>query len=426
MTPLATMFLFAATLLVRDSATGTASASAEVPIASAMNAQEVTLWIDGPAPPELQPEIVASKLRRGATLLHGHVTDRTSGAPLSDVLVAARGTSALTDSRGYFEMHVETDGDDLAGTDLVIERSGYKKHIIANTALLDGADTHFIIRLERGAGITGRDDSHKIWLHRDGGPHPHDAEGSGAPHDDGAGPQSARETVPPRLLSSVLNGDLVTPRTIVPEMIRVGFNCASANACASVEIMSLETYVKRGLNDEWIASWLPDSLRAGAVAYRSYGSYHVHHPRTPTYDICSTTSCQVNDADTSIAANAAVDDTRGIVLVRNGEIFRSEYSAENNNLLGERSCSNVDRRCGDGFAGSPSTGWPCLADPVCAGFSCFGHGRGMCQWGTQRWAQQGWDWRTIVNHYYGSGEGLRTSIITEPMLPPARRRAAGR
>ena len=404
MTPLTAMFLIAATVLVRDSATGTRASSSELSIAASVDAQEVTLWIDGPAAPELRPEVVRSKLRRGAMFLHGHVTDRSSGEPLSDAIVVARDASTLTDSRGYFEMHLATDGDDLAGADVFIERIGYKRHVIANTALLDGGDTHFIVRLERGAGTTTRNDSHKIWLHRQGGPHPHedDARVNGAPLGDGA------------------------PRTIVPEMIRVGFNCANANACASVEIMSLETYVKRGLNDEWIASWLPDSLRAGAVAYRSYGSYYAHHPRTATYDICSTTSCQVNDADTSIAANAAVDDTRGIVLLQNGEIFRSEYSAENNNLLGERSCSNVDRRCGDGFAGSPNTGWPCLADPVCTGFSCFGHGRGMCQWGTQRWAQQGWDWRTIVNHYYGTGEGLRSSVIAEPLPPPARRRAASK
>jgi peptidoglycan hydrolase-like amidase len=194
-----------------------------------------------------------------------------------------------------------------------------------------------------------------------------------------------------------------------------------------VEIFDLETYVKRGLNDEWIASWHADSLRAGAVAYRSYGAYHVAHPRTAAYDICSTTSCQVNDADTSLSTDLAADVTRGAVLVRNGEIFRSEYSAELNNLQGARSCTNIDRTCGDGFAGSPAAQWPCLPDPLCTGDSCFGHGRGMCQWGTQRWATiYGYGWRWIVNHYYSGGEGLRNSVLIDENTRLPRRRAAGR
>ena len=43
--------------------------------------------------------------------------------------------------------------------------------------------------------------------------------------------------------------------------------------------------------------------------------------------------------------------------------------------------------CGDGFAGSPSTGWPCIADLVDGGHGCFGHGRGMCQCGTHAWSR---------------------------------------
>jgi hypothetical protein len=292
-------------------------------------------------------------------------------------------------------MHVDAAG--ASADDLMIEADGYAMHAITNTLVLAGADTHFIVRLERGEGATRRDDSHKIWLHRPGGEHPHEAE-------------------PPMQTA----GSPVA----VPDFIRVGFGCSTATTCTTVEVFSLQTYVKRGLNDEWIASWHQESLRAGAVAYRSYGAYHLAHPRAATYDICSTTSCQVNDSDTSLSTDIAVDATDGFVLVRNGEIFRSEYSAENNNLLGDRSCSNVDRTCGDGFAGSPGAGWPCLEDPLCTGFSCFGHGRGMCQWGTQRWAtERGRDWRWIVNHYYndeGRPAGLRSAFIEGPVLPKRR------
>ncbi|HEU4520625.1 MAG TPA: SpoIID/LytB domain-containing protein, partial [Thermoanaerobaculia bacterium] len=331
--------------------------------------------------------------RDGFMFVHGHVTDRDSGEALDGVRVEAQGISATTNARGYFSMHVPATVEVF---DITLALDGYKNHRISNTMTVDGADTHYIVRLDRGAGVTTRDDSHKIWLHRPDGPHPQSEEQTSGP--------GARGVT-------------------IPDTIRVGFDCGTANTCARVEVFSLDTYVKRGLNDEWIASWTDNSLRAGAVAYRSYGAWHVAHPRTTTYDICSTTSCQVNDADTSLRTDLAVDATRGYVLVLNGEIFRSEYSAENNNLLGERSCSNVDRRCGDGFAGSPAAGWPCLSDPVCAGSSCFGHGRGMCQWGTQRWSLLGADWLWIVNHYYndyGRGSGLRSAVVVGPVKPRVR------
>src|SRR5262249_38211779 len=151
-----------------------------------------------------------------------------------------------------------------------------------------------------------------------------------------------------------------------------GFNCSCAT-CSTVEVMSLETYTKRGLNDEWIASWTPHSLRAGAIAYRSYGAYYVYHPRTPDYDICSTTCCQVNDPDTSASTDAAVEATAGILLERGGDIFRSEYSAENNNdNCPGPGCSNQSCTCGNGNAGSPGASWPCVAEPWDANRACFG------------------------------------------------------
>jgi hypothetical protein len=140
------------------------------------------------------------------------------------------------------------------------------------------------------------------------------------------------------------------------------------------------------------------------------------------YDICSTACCQVNDTDTSNGTNLATDRTAGYMLERNGSVFRAEYSAENNAWDDPNdglSCANVDLSCGDGFAGSPAASWPCLTDPEGTGHGCFGHGRGACQWGTQRWATaEGKRWNWIVDHYYndnGAGSGLRTSRLTTPM-----------
>lgn len=208
-----------------------------------------------------------------------------------------------------------------------------------------------------------------------------------------------------------------------PASIRVGFgdaNCTAScctGSCTHVCVFDLETYVRRGITHEWIASWQAHALRAGTVAYRAYGAWRVANPIRPTFDICSSACCQVNAATIHSSGSAAVARTRGLLLERNGLRFAAEYSAENNCLLGSMSCSNSDLSCGDGYNGSPSLGWPCLADPVGAGQDCFGHGRGMSQWGTQRWALaphlRRWPW--IVNHYYnalGTGTQQRTAQMT--------------
>ncbi|MDW8479840.1 MAG: SpoIID/LytB domain-containing protein [Xanthomonadales bacterium] len=223
-----------------------------------------------------------------------------------------------------------------------------------------------------------------------------------------------------------------------PPSIRVGFADAACTqtccgtGCAHVCVFDLESYVRRGITHEWIASWHPHALRAGTVAYRGYGAWRVANPIAAQYDICSSACCQVNGGTVHSSGASAVARTRGILLLRAGARFAAEYSAENNCLLGTLSCSNPDLSCGNGFNGSPSRGWPCLSDPVGLNRECFGHGRGMSQWGSQRWAThaatpRSWPW--IVDHYYnahGAGSGQRTAVMSRvlalegaALLPPA-------
>ncbi len=209
-----------------------------------------------------------------------------------------------------------------------------------------------------------------------------------------------------------------------PLSIRVGFADASCSqtcctgSCTHTCVFDLETYVRRGITHEWIGSWTQQSLRAGSIAYRSYAAWHALNPVAGRpYDLCSSACCQVSGGSVSNAGTLAARATAGLLLKRNEAVFRSEYSAENNCLLGAMSCSNADLSCGNGYAGSPATNWPCLEDVVGLNRSCFGHGRGMSQWGTQRWSQTPhlrlWPW--IVNHYYnasGTGTGLRSAVMT--------------
>jgi hypothetical protein len=210
-----------------------------------------------------------------------------------------------------------------------------------------------------------------------------------------------------------------------PASITVGFADAGCTTrcctggCPHSCTFSLEEYSRRGLPKEWIASWAFDALAAGAVAYRSYGAWHVFNPPSHgAYDLCSSACCQVNEPGTHSNTNTAVAATVGLMLVRNGQVFRTEYSAQNNCLLGQPSCVNNDLSCGNGFVGSPATGWPCLADSVGLDRACFGHGRGMSQWGNHYWSLENpvrrWKWQ--LEHYYnasGQGTGLRTATISQ-------------
>ena len=374
--------------------------------------EEFIFWLDRVQPPGyLLPARVQSQLGPGLGLLHGHLVDTVTGKPLDSVRVRLADGSGetLSDERGYFSIFYTvpwTSADMLpATTDLEVEAPEYMLLRVRGVFLLQG-DTHFLLQLEPGEGVVEQGPGHRFLLPP--------AEQPSTPIDQQipAEPQSATAV-------SVLEP---------PASIRVGYansGCSStccSGSCPYTCVFSLENYARRGLNDEWISSWGPQSLRSGAVPYRSYAAWHADHPYSGSYDICSSSCCQVNDADTSVTSDSAVEITAGIMLTADGTPFRSEYSAQNNSWDDPNdglNCSNTDLSCGNGYVGSPATGWPCLNDLVASGRGCFGHGRGMSQWGTFYWEdqyQKSWLW--IAEHYYnadGNPSGLRSSFLTSPI-----------
>lgn len=351
-----------------------------------------------------------------ARWLQGYVRRVSDAAPITDASVSFESRSTRTGADGYFELElapfragdthrstlrVHADGIGTHVRDGLVPTPGIQRLLIALGAGIAASSSNTVGAFDRGARAVG---------------------------DDGVSATPLPRTESPA-------GPLLAPPMTPPETIRVGFadaactqTCCTA-ACTHTCILPLETYVRRGLDSEWIASWNTQSLRAGSIAYRSYGAWRVAHPIRSNFDICSSACCQVNDANTSSSTDSAIARTPGLMLSRNGtEAASAEYSAENNSWIDPNStlsCSNGDLSCGNGFAGSPSASWPCLADPVSAGKSCFGHGRGMSQWGTQRWAIKSGDpqrWPWIVDHYYndndnqtGAGSGLRTAVLTSPL-----------
>jgi hypothetical protein len=353
------------------------------------------LWLDPSEPPvELGAEGLPALLRPGVALVHGHVVDVQTGRPVrgARVLLEHAGQEERTDERGYFLLESavpEAGAPELPPTeDLTVERPGYRTYHRRGFFVTEGA-THFIVDLERGRGSVERGVPDKMQRSLE--------------------ELGAAQSVPPAVAGQTAPLAPTTQSVVVPDSIRVGFSCSCAT-CSTVQVYTLDTYVRRGLDDEWIASWTADSLRAGAIAYRSYGAYHDYHPRAGNYDICSTTCCQVLDpADSHVNTDNATSFTSGMIVVNAAqtEPLFAEYAAENN-----------DNYCADGFTGRPDMNWPCMSDPVDAGTTFNGHGRGECQWGTQRWAaSQGRDYVWITNHYYnddGNPSGARSGILQTP------------
>jgi hypothetical protein len=371
-------------------------------------------------PREIQPDHLATLHRADETVFVGYVSDDESGEPLAEVQVRAEpsGQETQTDARGYFQIYVPLQTWPEATNSparLSFSRPGFRTEERRYLELWPRGDWVYRVRLNRGVGLKIVDERllrrsfQYPLVTRDVAEEPStwpadlllvsDLGATFSPTNDNfhARAQPVASTASVR----------------IPTHIRV-----LRKDGVTVDYVSLETYCQRTLPSEWIASWGSmgpgncgtNALLAGAVAVRTFAVGCVNSPEDLTYDICSTTACQsylpeASDSRTTAAVNA----TANYVLFKPGATrvgFKiAEYSAENN---------SKGLSCGDGFT-QPRDG--CMADPVCLGESRSGHGRGMCQWGSARWATgrrmqnrqindgatNGYplrDWVWLCEHYY--------------------------
>lgn len=378
------------------------------------NPYTVVFHLDPLVPPrEIQPDYLATLHRAEETVFVGYVVDDESGSPLADAILRAEpsGREAKTDARGYFQIHVPVQTlaeATQSPASLTISQDGFRTETHQYLELWSEGDWVYRIRLQRGTGENVVDERQ---LRRR----------SHYPlHVSGAGPVAKSGTTDTAASKGeVEGGDVPSPAAATPPAIRIPTNIRVLRQDGvTIDYLSLQTYCQRSLPSEWIASWGntgpggsgTNSLLAGAVAIRTYAIGFVNNPSSTFYDICGTTSCQAyhHTAGNSLTT-AAVNATANYVMNQPGAArigFKiTEYSAENNSL---------GFSCGDGFT-QPTGG--CIADAVCTGETRFGHGRGMCQWGTARWASgrrmagrvtgdattnglpiQNWTW--LCQHYY--------------------------
>jgi hypothetical protein len=167
-----------------------------------------------------------------------------------------------------------------------------------------------------------------------------------------------------------------------PASIRVwrrSLDGAASSCSGRIDRIPFEDYVKGVLPHEWIPSWREASLRAGSLAVRTYAwRWIAAGGKYDCADLDDTTRSQVYKDARMDVTSRAVDATRGQAIVgSSGALVSGEYSAEN----GTPTAMGVD-------------------DPLCAGKTIAGHRRGMCQWGSQRWASAGRGHEWIATHYY--------------------------
>lgn len=336
-----------------------------------------------PTPEKMGKEIPKITIEKGYATYRGYIVDLKTGKPVGNVKIYTKksGIEVQSDQKGYFIMRLPVPNVTVApeapppSDTLIFEKDGYKSLELRNLFLIE--DSYLLrIDLVPGKGKLIKVKKHGLYTPQSEEEKEHNSEG---------GKENSFEGnySPPSIFAVFLDP---------PQTIRVGTNCSCTN-CYDVTVMSLEAYTETGLDDEWISSWDNHSLRAGAVAYRSYGAWYVVHPLSENYDICDNACCQVWQPDQAQRTRDAAIYTSGIMLEQYSSIARSEYSAENNN-----------QGCGDCYSGTGDS-WPCISDEVCCGQTPNGHGRGMCQWGSERWAyyqDKTWDW--ILDHYYNPGD----------------------
>lgn len=325
-----------------------------------------------------------------STGLVGRIRDVLSGRPIegAEVTVPSRGLATTSDAYGQYT--------------LTIPPGSYLIHISANG---------FITAILPDIGVS---DGYRA------------LDGALVPHVTSAADQRAiyqkvvRQIDVP-LVAVPPSQTSVSPANVsVPSTITIYYD--KSNPPQMVQV-PLEDYVKGVVPNEVPASWPAETLKAQAVASRSYGvatsaarGYVYPDSRSQVYDPTKRTA----------PTDAAVDATAGQVLVYGGSIITAFFFSECNGITTKNSENALSFTLNP--SGGPETcgslGWNYVA--YCRARSCTGHnpsnfstcgyaghGVGMCQWGSYYRGLSGTGYLTILNAYY-TGVSLNVTPLGTP------------
>ncbi len=157
--------------------------------------------------------------------------------------------------------------------------------------------------------------------------------------------------------------DLVTPAGVRAYRGRLRSAAPSPGAAArdTVNVLTLENYLRGVVPLEMPALWSPAAVSSQAVAARTYAAYERAHPRAAHFQICDTTSCQVYggyDAEHP-AANRAIDATSHLARLSAGEPAFTQFSSSSGGWTSAGSVPYLKARADpyDGWAGNPVHTW---------------------------------------------------------------------
>jgi hypothetical protein len=168
----------------------------------------------------------------------------------------------------------------------------------------------------------------------------------------------------------------------VPETIRV------LMPDGSVEVMEMDEYLKGVVPREVSPSWQVESLRAQAVAARSYAATQRKHLHQGA-DVCTEVHCQAWGPVQFVSTSRAVEDTSRVAALYNNQIISTYFHGN---------CDGRTRNSEDVWGGYLPY---CRAVDCSCGYTTrYGHGVGMCQRGARAMAQQGYGYEEILKHYY--------------------------
>ena len=284
--------------------------------------------------------------------VEGWVTEKSTGKPIIGASVRVAQTSTLSGADGYFSfsavqlgLSVDKGRNTFTPLRITVEAPHFAPWLLESAKYYDGDTLRLYPKLVNESAGKSRNPVFSYVVGADKSP----------------------TNLDQQLASSLtlnVNSTVLTP----PATIRV-----YRTATGVVEVVPFREYIKHVLPNEWVPSWSPESLKAGAMAVKSYGWYWVSRGGKQVAlgaDVKDNVDDQVYDPNVSYAStDAAVDATFNYAITRNGDLFQAQYCAGNYRSDPAGDCP-----------------WP---------------SQYMTQWGSSYHADQGRSWGWILGFYYG-------------------------
>lgn len=144
-------------------------------------------------------------------------------------------------------------------------------------------------------------------------------------------------------------------------MLRSASPTTGGAARDTVNVVSMETYLRGVVPQEIPAAWHQEAVRAQSVAARTYATFERSAPLAKHYQICDTTQCQVYGGASveHPLADAAIKATAKRILTYGGKAAFTQFGSSNGGWAASGSLPYQVQQADpyDGWAGNPVHEW---------------------------------------------------------------------